>query len=463
MFTPDFVGSDLTLYAPTADETNGGPGMEGRACARSCDRRGHFGRRLLGQYGSGHHPGAVADAGASERAAGLLDAQPAPAGRKACGGERRGRGQEDHTLEAVAARRDLQPSRREEPARLPDRRRPHRKPRDLRTAQARLQAYRGHGRRSRSRHDVPPRCRSSSVSPASISAFAEPTLAGHCGEDARGERRMGRGETYATQAGPHCAVGRIVYPDGARGVLVYFKSSVTGDEKDYILDYKRCNPSFPHETTTDEFFTEEQFEAYRALGFHIVDHFFGEAETISWAGGEDCFQSLEEALEAIDEALARGPTPARRSWEGRPRVPTAWTLRRTMRNSFRYDGGGITMALDANQLLGMSQAELDALFSAHEAGPIPDGEAAGHGDHRAGNPVQPRNRGGHQYLRLEGQGLRREGRIPAQRDPPLRPQSDRRAGLQGAELARRQGMHRPRLFRDLARCFARSGRDPARR
>jgi hypothetical protein len=35
------------------------------------------------------------------------------------------------------------------------------------------------------------------------------------------------------------------------------------------------------------------------------------------------------------------------------------------------------MALDAKQLLGMSQAELDALFSAHEAGPIPDGPAEG--------------------------------------------------------------------------------------
>ncbi|MFY9971152.1 MAG: hypothetical protein WBQ45_25360 [Roseiarcus sp.] len=35
------------------------------------------------------------------------------------------------------------------------------------------------------------------------------------------------------------------------------------------------------------------------------------------------------------------------------------------------------MALDARQLLGMSQAELDALFSAHEPGPIPDGEAQG--------------------------------------------------------------------------------------
>ena len=35
------------------------------------------------------------------------------------------------------------------------------------------------------------------------------------------------------------------------------------------------------------------------------------------------------------------------------------------------------MALDANQLLTMSQAELDALFSAHDAGPIPGGEAVG--------------------------------------------------------------------------------------
>jgi hypothetical protein len=35
------------------------------------------------------------------------------------------------------------------------------------------------------------------------------------------------------------------------------------------------------------------------------------------------------------------------------------------------------MALDAKQLLQMSQPQLDALFSAHDAGPIPDGEAKG--------------------------------------------------------------------------------------
>jgi hypothetical protein len=35
------------------------------------------------------------------------------------------------------------------------------------------------------------------------------------------------------------------------------------------------------------------------------------------------------------------------------------------------------MALDAKQLLEMSQQQLDALFSAHDAGPIPDGEGKG--------------------------------------------------------------------------------------
>ena len=35
------------------------------------------------------------------------------------------------------------------------------------------------------------------------------------------------------------------------------------------------------------------------------------------------------------------------------------------------------MALDAKQLLQMSQQQLDQLFSAHDSGPIPDGEAKG--------------------------------------------------------------------------------------
>jgi len=115
--------------------------------------------------------------------------------------------------------------------------------------------------------------------------------------------------------GPHCALGTIYYPrktgetdsTHSTGVLLYIKSSFTGDENDYIVDYKRRNPSFPHETTLDQFFTEEQFEAYRALGFHAVNSAFKRTDTVSmnpepavWQG-DDTTLPLEKQLLAILE------------------------------------------------------------------------------------------------------------------------------------------------------------------
>jgi hypothetical protein len=47
------------------------------------------------------------------------------------------------------------------------------------------------------------------------------------------------------------------------------KSSLTGNEDDYLRDRSRPT-QFLHETTGDQFFSEEQFEVYRALGFHIA-------------------------------------------------------------------------------------------------------------------------------------------------------------------------------------------------
>ncbi|HEV2549505.1 MAG TPA: hypothetical protein VGU20_19470 [Stellaceae bacterium] len=93
--------------------------------------------------------------------------------------------------------------------------------------------------------------------------------------------------------GPHCAFGHILYHDGSEGVLFYVKSAVTGDETDYVLDYKRRYPAFPHETTGDQFFSEEQFEAYRALGFHAVDRALAGSDQIALS----------------DELRARGITP----------------------------------------------------------------------------------------------------------------------------------------------------------
>jgi hypothetical protein len=84
-----------------------------------------------------------------------------------------------------------------------------------------------------------------------------------------------QGKPMPSIGGPHCAVGTILYPGEEKGVLLYIKASVTGDEPDYVVDYKMRNPVFPHESTGDQFFSEEQFEAYRALGFHALDGFLG--------------------------------------------------------------------------------------------------------------------------------------------------------------------------------------------
>ncbi len=74
--------------------------------------------------------------------------------------------------------------------------------------------------------------------------------------------------------GPHVAVGEISYPGNRKGILIYIKSSLTGDENDYVFHYKKRYGAFPHETTADQLFSEEQFEAYRALGFHAANRFF---------------------------------------------------------------------------------------------------------------------------------------------------------------------------------------------
>lgn len=61
---------------------------------------------------------------------------------------------------------------------------------------------------------------------------------------------------------------RVVHP-AAEGVIIYVKSSLTGDEPSHVLGYKQTHPSFPHESTMIQWFNERQFEAYRALGEHV--------------------------------------------------------------------------------------------------------------------------------------------------------------------------------------------------
>jgi hypothetical protein len=72
-----------------------------------------------------------------------------------------------------------------------------------------------------------------------------------------------------------CATGRIDYPavDGKpafEGRIIYIKPIICGDEPADIFNYHKVNEAFPHEPTSDQWFTESQFESYRMLGLHTI-------------------------------------------------------------------------------------------------------------------------------------------------------------------------------------------------
>jgi len=98
--------------------------------------------------------------------------------------------------------------------------------------------------------------------------------------------RKSKEDSESAVCGRHWTVGTITYPpttaDGApeEGYLLYLKSSFTGDEGEMVREYRHREPLFPHQSTADQFFDEDQFEAYRALGQHVAE----EALQVSGAG-----------------------------------------------------------------------------------------------------------------------------------------------------------------------------------
>ena len=62
------------------------------------------------------------------------------------------------------------------------------------------------------------------------------------------------------------AVGTITYPGGRTGKLIYLKPSYLPSIPAEIRAYGAAHPEFPHESTAEQWFTESQFESYRALG-----------------------------------------------------------------------------------------------------------------------------------------------------------------------------------------------------
>lgn len=95
--------------------------------------------------------------------------------------------------------------------------------------------------------------------------------------DVRSEEAKGKEITQ-----PYCALARICYscvdgiPAGEErgkdvdGWLLYIKPSLNGTEPADVFHYARLHPDFPHESTAEQLYTENQFESYRELGSHVM-------------------------------------------------------------------------------------------------------------------------------------------------------------------------------------------------
>ena len=82
----------------------------------------------------------------------------------------------------------------------------------------------------------------------------------------------------ASDEARYCAVADILYDavddGGTRGTLIYIKPSIVQQPPPAtpfdVTNYARFSRDFPHETTADQWFSETQFESYRALGEDAV-------------------------------------------------------------------------------------------------------------------------------------------------------------------------------------------------
>ncbi|MBL8265119.1 MAG: hypothetical protein JNL55_02015, partial [Steroidobacter sp.] len=79
--------------------------------------------------------------------------------------------------------------------------------------------------------------------------------------------------------GLYCAIARIDYDAVDKGTspgrLLYIKPTLRGRGEHPVpydvYSYSKTVDAFPHESTADQWFSESQFESYRALGFHSLE------------------------------------------------------------------------------------------------------------------------------------------------------------------------------------------------
>ena len=107
--------------------------------------------------------------------------------------------------------------------------------------------------------------------------------------------------------------GRIIYPDGSIGDLIYCRCRLWSDAPPELLHVAKLDGRFPTHSTSNQFLTSDQVEAYRRLGWCIGNLADEELRRLSKAA------ATEPASPPAPESEGRESARARRQWP----VPTS--------------------------------------------------------------------------------------------------------------------------------------------
>ena len=114
----------------------------------------------------------------------------------------------------------------------------------------------------------------------------------------------------------YCVAGSIRYgkvdPGAPDGTLLYIKPSLTGHELADVLNYRKTDPSFPHQSTADQWFDETQFESYRSLGYRIGSvalHEAAAASSVPQTPTQPLRHNIAALCDRLDEQWKKQPRP----------------------------------------------------------------------------------------------------------------------------------------------------------
>ena len=112
-----------------------------------------------------------------------------------------------------------------------------------------------------------------------------------------GERRLRDSGAVAHVTYPAVADGPLGARREEKGTILYLKPWLSPDAPMALRAFQVIRPDFPHEPTTNQFFTESDFESYRELGCHIA--------TMALSGYASDIRGKTEALSPDDIEMDR--------------------------------------------------------------------------------------------------------------------------------------------------------------